>query len=176
MIGERIRQRRTELGFSLRELGQRTGLTASFLSQVENSRSSPSLASLQRIATALETPMFDFLDEAQPNPVIRAADRPRLDFPESSMSYELLTKLDGAVMATLITLQPGGRRIAETLSKPTDEWMHVLSGRLEIMINQDTYWLCPGDTIYYQGRSLREFAACDGQPVQAICCITPPVL
>ena len=65
MVGERIRQRRKELGYSLRELGSRTNLTASFLSQVENSRSSPSLASLQRIATALGVPMFAFLKEVE---------------------------------------------------------------------------------------------------------------
>ena len=70
MVGERIRQRRKELGYSLRALGIRTNLTASFLSQVENNQSSPSLASLQRIATALEVPMFAFLNGAhQPNPI-----------------------------------------------------------------------------------------------------------
>ena len=81
MVGERIRQRRNELGYSLRELGSATNLTASFLSQVENDQCSLSLASLQRIATALEVPMFAFLNGAhQPTPVIRAAERPRLDF------------------------------------------------------------------------------------------------
>ena len=61
MVGEHIRQRRKELGYSLRQLGTRTSLTASFLSQVENDQCSPSLTSLQRIATALEVPMFAFL-------------------------------------------------------------------------------------------------------------------
>jgi len=178
MIGARIRQRRRELGLSLRELGTRTSLTASFLSQVENNQSSPSLASLQRIATALDVPMFTFLDgERQPSPVIRANERPRLYFRDPAVGYELLSRnLGGQMMAVVIHLQPGGRRVAERLSKPTEELMHVLCGRLSITIDDQTFRLEPGDTICYRGRSLREFAALGSDETQVICCITPPVL
>ncbi len=72
MLGERIRQRRKELGFSLRKLGARTGLTASFLSQVEHNQSSPSITSLQRIATALEVPVIALFD-GRVNPALQFA-------------------------------------------------------------------------------------------------------
>ena len=178
MVGERIRQRRRELGYSLRELGSRTSLTASFLSQVENDQSSPSLASLQRIATALEVPMFAFLDGAhQPSSIIRASERPHLEFSDSGIGYELLTHdLGGQMMAVVIHIQPGGRRIAEPLSRPTEELMHVLRGRLSITVDDETYELDPGDTICYAGRSRREFAALGSETLQVICCLTPPVL
>ena len=178
MVGERIRQRRKELGYSLRQLGARTNLTASFLSQVENGQCSPSLSSLQRIATALEVPMFAFLDTSrQPDPVIRANERPRLDLCDSDICYELLSRnLGGQMMAVLINVQPGGRRIAERLSKPTDEVMYVLRGRLSVTIEDQTYALDPGDSISYEGRALREFSALDDEELQVICCVTPPVL
>ncbi len=178
MVGERIRQRRKELGLSLRGLGARTNLTASFLSQVENRQCSPSLSSLQRIATALEVPMFAFLDNAPPpSPIIRAAERPRLDICDAEICYELLSRnLGGQVMALLIRVQPGGRRIAERLSKPTDEVMYVLCGQLSITVEDQTYILNPGDSISYEGRLLREFSAAGAEEVQVICCVTPPVL
>jgi len=178
MVGEHIRQRRKELGYSLRQLGARTSLTASFLSQVENDQCSPSLTSLQRIATALEVPMFAFLNGArEPSPIIRANERPRLDICDAQICYELLShNLNGQVMALLIHVQPGGRRIAERLSKPTDEVMYVVRGRLSITIEDQTYALGPGDSISYEGRSLREFAALDDEELQVICCVTPPVL
>ncbi len=178
MIGERIRQRRKELGYTLRELGARTNLTASFLSQVENSQCSPSLSSLQRIATALEVPMFAFLDyTAPPSPVIRAGERPKLDTCDADICYELLSRdLGGQLMAVLIKVQPGGRRIAERLAKPTDELMYVLRGRLSITVGDQTYVLGPGDSISYEGRSLREFAALGEEELHVICCLTPPVL
>lgn len=178
MIGERIRQRRKELGYSLRELGARTNLTASFLSQVENSQCSPSLSSLQRIATALEVPMFAFLNNLEPpSPVIRAGERPRLSTCDADICYELLSRdLGGQLMGVLIKLQPGGRRIAERLAKPTDELMYVVRGRLSITVGDETYVLGPGDSISYQGRSLREFAALGDEELHVICCLTPPVL
>jgi transcriptional regulator with XRE-family HTH domain len=178
MVGPRIRQRRNELGYSLRELGARTNLTASFLSQVENGQCSVSLASLQRIATALEVPMFAFLEDSPPpSPVMRGSERPRLDISDPDICYELLSRnLGGQVMAIMIHVGPGGRRIAERLSQPTDEVMYVLTGHMSITIDEETYALDPGDSICYTGRSLREFSALGGEEMQAICCVTPPVL
>ncbi len=178
MIGEQIRQRRKELGYTLRQLGARTNLTASFLSQVENNQCSLSLDSLQRIATALELPMFAFLNEAhRPDPIIRAGERPKLSICDAEICYELLSRnLGGQLMAVLITVQPGGRRVAERLSKPTDELMYVLRGRLSITIADQTYELGPGDSITYKGLALQEFSALDDGEVQVICCVAPPVL
>lgn len=178
MVGERIRQRRKELGYSLRKLGARTNLTASFLSQVENQLCSPSLSSLQRIATALEVPMFAFLENSQPpSPVIRVNERPKLETCDPEICYELLSRnLGGQVMALFIHVQPGGRQVAERLSKPTDEVMYVVSGRLSITIENQTHALAPGDSISYEGRSLREFSALDDEELQVICCVAPPVL
>ncbi len=178
MVGARIRQRRTELGYSLRELGARTNLTASFLSQLENGQCSVSLASLQRIATALEVPMFALIENTPPpSPVMRAHERPRLDICDPEICYELLSReLGGQVMALMIHVQPGGRRVAERLSQPTDEIMYVLDGKMSITIDEETYTLDPGDVICYAGRSLREFSALGGEELQVICCVTPPVL
>lgn len=178
MVGERVRQRRKELGYSLRQLAARTNLTASFLSQVENNRSSFSLDSLQRIAAVLEVPMIAFLDGAhQPSPVIRAGERPRLDFCDADTCYELASRnLGGHLMALVIRMQPGGRSITEPLSTPTDELMHVLCGRLSITIDDQTYTLASGDTVSFRGRSLREFSALGDEETQVLCCLTPPVL
>ena len=90
-IGIQVRGRRNELGLSLRDLGKRTGLTASFLSQVENDQVSPSLNSLQRIATALNVPMFSLLNDTPGGNVIKSNERRKITFEDSRISYDLLT-------------------------------------------------------------------------------------
>ena len=70
-IGKRVRELRNENELSLRELGKRAGVTASFLSQVENDQVSPSLNSLQSIATALNVPMFSLLNDTPNGNVVR---------------------------------------------------------------------------------------------------------
>ncbi len=179
MIGTRIRARRKETGLSLRELGRRTNLTAGFLSQLENGRVMPSLNSLQRISTALEVPMFFFLERnaAPPDPVVRADRRRRLYFSETHMGYDLLTPdLTHQMMCMLIQMEPGACRVAAPLSKPTEQWMMVLHGRLRIVVKDETYLLEEGDSIYYDGELLNEFAAAGAEPLDVVCCITPPAL
>ena len=62
VVGDRIRRRRLDQGMTLRGLAERIGMTAGYLSRVENQRVTPSLDALQAIATALGVPMFWFLD------------------------------------------------------------------------------------------------------------------
>ena len=53
-LGPRIRALRQARQVTLRELAERAGVTESFLSQVEREVTSPSIASVQRIARALD--------------------------------------------------------------------------------------------------------------------------
>ncbi|MGQ9515816.1 MAG: helix-turn-helix domain-containing protein, partial [Anaerolineae bacterium] len=92
VIGERIRKRRTELRMSLREVAEKAGVTASFLSQIERELADPSIKSLRRIAEALDVPVFYFLsDEQEHRPVVRRHERKKLTLPRSQVTYELLT-------------------------------------------------------------------------------------
>lgn len=54
-LGEAIRRRREQAGLSLRELGQASGYSFSYLSGIENSKRWPSLPALEAIAKALGT-------------------------------------------------------------------------------------------------------------------------
>ena len=178
MLGERVRARRKELGLSLRELGLRSHLTASFLSQVENNRAALSLNSLQRIAVALDVPMFRFLDGVeQASPVIKADERRKVYSQGRNADYDLLTGPGvRSFMSVLIHLQPGTRVIAEQLIPPTEEWMFVLSGHLEVTLSDGTYHLEPNDSISYQGARLRQFKVDGPGQTVVVCCIAPPVL
>ncbi|MGW6330283.1 helix-turn-helix domain-containing protein, partial [Streptomyces sp. NPDC055097] len=69
-VGPGIRRRRRALELTLAEVARRAGLSVPFLSQIENGRSRPSMASLQRIADALDTTAVQLLSTAEaPRPV-----------------------------------------------------------------------------------------------------------
>jgi len=177
LIGQRIQKRRIELGLTQKELGKRAGLTAGYLSRLENDLISPSLDSLQAIATALEVPMFYFLDSTPPIPVVRAEERRRLYFPDSHMGYELLTpELTRQMMALLIRMEPGARRVALPLAKPNEQWMFVLQGELQMDVDGNIYTLRKGDSIYYNGNLLREFRSVGNEELLVVCCVVPPAL
>src|SRR2546423_11099881 len=81
-VGERLRALRRFRRCTLRTIAERSGVSESFLSQVERGRSSASVASLRRIAGALGVSVADLFDSSgPPRPqVLRRDDRPSLAF------------------------------------------------------------------------------------------------
>ena len=67
-IGDRLRERRHELGWSLRELADRLGVSPSLISQIERGRANPSVSTLYSIVQALDVSLdelFAVLEEAE---------------------------------------------------------------------------------------------------------------
>jgi transcriptional regulator with XRE-family HTH domain len=62
-IGERLRQVREQNKLSQRDIEARTGLKSSHLSRVENGHTVPSMETLERLARALDTPLYQLLYE-----------------------------------------------------------------------------------------------------------------
>ena len=190
-MGSRIKKRRAEIGLSLRELADKTDLTASFISQVERNQTKPSIDSLRRIAEALDVSILFFLaDHAPPralsakrdsplkySPVVRSNARSKLVLPVSGVTYELLVPdLARQMEAFSGRLSPGTGNVARRLRAPTEEFIYVLSGALCVGLDDEEHTLCPGDSIYFEGATLQklECASADEDAVW-ISVITPPV-
>jgi len=195
-VGERIRRRRMEMGLNLRQLAEKTGVSASFLSQVEHGKVNVSLGSLQNISEALNVPLLYFVKEQVSEkgmvssqgsethesalayqPVIRADARPQMFFPFSGVSYELLVPGFGQKMvAFLCKFAPGTENVVRQLREPTEEFIYVVSGKLLVGLESGRFELDAGDTIYFSGNELREIlCASPEEEVVWISVITPPV-
>ena len=62
MLGARLRERRSALQLTLKQLGNRTGLSVSLISQIELGKSAASMSTLHKLATALRVPMTYFFE------------------------------------------------------------------------------------------------------------------
>jgi transcriptional regulator with XRE-family HTH domain len=182
-IGQRIKERRQTLAISLRELARRTELTAAFLSQVERGQVNTSISSLRRIAVALDISLLYFLDDAQllsaPQhiPVVRAGRRLKFSSPDSVVEYELLTPdLSHKMEVICGRVKPGSGNVVRHLREPTEEWIYVLSGALQVRLQVEEYVLGPGDSIYFEGTQLRALeCASQDEDVVWISVFTPAV-
>ena len=109
-LGRKIRDVRLRRGMTVQRLADASGLSKGFVSQIENERTSPSLATLQDIAAALRTPVSYLVAEDEPTPqVVRAAERPLLDIGEDTVRAEVLSALPRRNLELLqLELRPGG--------------------------------------------------------------------
>lgn len=64
MVGKRIKELRKERGLSLKDLSKRIDISISFLSDIENERSNPSLDRIKDIAKGLDTTVSYLLGES----------------------------------------------------------------------------------------------------------------
>ncbi len=176
-IGSRIRSRRKELGYTLRELAEMTEVTASFISQVERDQINASINSLRRIADALGVSMLYFVTEMpKPDPVLHAGSRIVLQFSDTSLTYELLTPRASRSMEVFIG-RIGANTIydSRTLTEPTEECVYLLQGALIIGLDSGDHPLQPGDSIYFEGFTLRHITNPGDQEAMWISVIAPPV-
>ena len=76
-VGARVHALRDAMGLSLRELAERSGVSAPMLSQVERGETSPTIAVAERIAAGLELTLSQLLrlDEGEGVNVVRVAER-----------------------------------------------------------------------------------------------------
>src|SRR3954466_3193465 len=92
-IGPRVRALREAMGLSLRDLGERAGVSAPMLSQVERGETSPTLAVASRIAHGLELSLSQLLrlDESEGVTVVRKSERRPGGARHRGHTYEILT-------------------------------------------------------------------------------------
>jgi transcriptional regulator with XRE-family HTH domain len=157
-IGPRIRALRDAMALSLRDLAQRSGVSAPMLSQVERGETSPTLAVAERIAKGLDLRLSQLLrlDEAGQVAIVRADERrPGTSDPASGHSAEILTpplpgqraELSRHVLAPhASTGGPGDPPMHEPGSRET---ALVQSGRVVLRIDGERHELAEGDCVTF---------------------------
>lgn len=68
VIGTRLRRLREDKDFSQGDIEKRTGLLRCYISRVENGHTIPSLETLERLASALEIPLYQLFYEGEGAP------------------------------------------------------------------------------------------------------------
>ncbi|MDQ3934649.1 MAG: XRE family transcriptional regulator [Actinomycetota bacterium] len=145
------------MGLSLRDLGEKAGVSAPMLSQVERGETSPTLAVAQRIAGGLELSLSQLLrlDESEGVTVVRRRERRRGAASGNGHSYELLTpELPGQrAEVSRHVLKPGA-----TTGGPDDPPIHepgsretavVIAGGLRLTCGGRSYDLSEGDAVTF---------------------------
>lgn len=146
-LGQRVLAIREERGLSLRLLGERVGLSASFLSQVERDEVSPSIGSLEKIARGLGADLASLFEARASHPITRAADRPALSSGWSQATVERLSSQRTRLDPRLLTLGEPESKSGVLLTQG-ETFALVLEGRVMVRLGDDDHTLEAGDSLH----------------------------
>lgn len=149
-IGRRIREERKRQGLTLKELGQLVGLSAAYLSQMENGHVNINITNLELIGQGLGVPLITFFINGNDSDVslVRRSDRRWFGL-GGHATESLLIKRRGNLEIFMIRLPPNADS-AQDSSHTGEEFCYIVSGSVRVVLdNKDTFDLNEGDILYY---------------------------
>jgi transcriptional regulator with XRE-family HTH domain len=180
-IGARLRALRLRKKMGLVELGRHTGLSAAMLSKLERGKLHPTLPTLLRIALVFGVGLDHFFAAAAPRRalgIVRAGERTR--FPEKLGGRDVAWEfecLDFAATERKLNAYwvqfpsaPARPRLHEHAGA---EFLHVLSGRLGLLIGSEEQTLSAGDSIYFDSSHAHGYKRLGAQACEALVVTVP---
>ena len=140
---------------TLQQLATAAACSESMVSKIETGRVSPSLTMLSRLAAALGVNVSTFFDDGtEPQVVMRAGTRPRLDTDAlrrgDGVSLERLAPhTEGSMLQANLHIVASGGASDGLISHVGEEMGFLIEGELELEVDGQTYLLRPGDSFYF---------------------------
>lgn len=151
-IGKTIRRLRLQAGLTQEELANRADLTKGFISQVENDSTSPSIATLTDIVSALGVSLCDFFRNDQEPAKVVYTDADWVVSGDSEGGYELVFLVPRAHLNSMepvmISLEPGASTMPDA-GHEGEEFGYVLSGQVEVKIGAAAHKARKGECFRY---------------------------
>jgi transcriptional regulator with XRE-family HTH domain len=151
-VGTCIRQLREARGYSLRTLAKRSGLSLNTISRIERGESSPTVSSLQQLATALSVPINEFFESGKEYATVLVRKNKRRRTRGEGVLFESLgSGLPGQMIEPfLMTLSPGAVGGEEPITHAGEEFVYCLEGEVEYQVNDEWHRLEAGDSLLFQ--------------------------
>ena len=161
VIGRKVRALRQALDITAVDLAAEAGLSAGMLSKIENGATSPSLATLQALAAALNVPLAAFFadfDERRDCSHVKEGRGVVIERrgTKSGHCYELLGhSLAGSLVAEPYLITLSNDAVPYTLFQHDGiEFLYMLSGRMTYRHADKSYLMEPGDSLFFDSASL----------------------
>lgn len=169
-IGERIKYLRLKKSMGLVDLGRHTGLSASFLSQLETGRVVPTLRNLARIAMVFSKDL-SFFFEPEPQTLFRVhRARERVRLPQTgvtdpsyyfeSLGYHVPDRQLDPYFAEFLAKK--GDREPRAHQHAGCEFLYLLTGQLDVQHGDVTHHVEAGDAVYFDATTIHSYV-CTGE-------------
>ncbi|CAN5357155.1 hypothetical protein BH11ACT6_BH11ACT6_02270 [soil metagenome] len=143
-MGERLRERRKDLGLSLSETARRASISPSYLSAVESASSTPSLPVLSRISHALDLTMGEVI-------AMDERDTVRLDHLDPTPGAKVVSSPQLQMKIVFEVAEPNNSGTCPVTTCDCDVVVFVKTGSLTVNVNGQLWTLGEGDALRSPG-------------------------
>jgi transcriptional regulator with XRE-family HTH domain len=173
-IGSRIRAAREAQRMTIEQVAEAAGLSKGFLSRVERDESSPSVASLVTLCQVLSLPIGDLFATPETH-LTRSAEAPRISLGGEGIVERLLTaRSERRLQIIQAEIEPRGTGESELYAVDCDvDVLHVVRGRVELIMTNDRYELSAGDTLTFPGREPHTWVNPSDDPATVLWVLVP---
>ena len=166
-IGKKIHLYRMHANLNIEKLARLSGISPSYISKIESNKSIPSIDVLESLSGCLATtaskilayPPFSPSDPADGSRtverrqnivpmVVRKNERKKIRPPRTNVDYELLTPDLQRDLEFVLVVHPPNER-TEPFSHVGEESMLCLSGSITVVVGDEQFVLCEGDTLSF---------------------------
>ena len=175
-IGAKLKQIRNSKGMTLKELGDASGFSTGFLSQLERGKSSIAISHLSKIAECLGVNVRYFMAEEFQSecPVMKSYENEVLYIEsELSIQYRITNNVNNWNMLPKIDVIMPGFHTEGFHSHNGEEFVYVLEGVLILDLDGKSYHLYPGDTAHYGAQKVHSWRNNTNKPVKVLVVTTP---
>jgi transcriptional regulator with XRE-family HTH domain len=173
-VGERLKDLRKSQGLSIRKVSEQTGFSISFLSKLENEKTSITIKNLIKLLNFYGVTLADVFSAGQDKKVtFRREERKKVDSPESVTLELLVNEKDLASEPLLGTFQSHAK-YREPIEHGGEEFAIVLKGEFRFELGNGAYHLREGDCAYFKGQEAHSWEnLSDGEGI-LLMVTTPP--
>ena len=174
-IYERIRSLRVNMNMTLKELSEKSGLSISFLSQVERGNSSLAITSLQKIADVFNVSMSSFFENTVSNSFFTPVEgRKAFQIERSNAVFARLGgDFSGKVLEPIHIILAPRQEQDVVFNHPGEEFYYILKGKVLMMIGDKEYEMNEGDTIHFPSMLDHTWRNPTEESVHMIAVLTP---
>ena len=175
-VGERLRAIRQLRRKTLREVSTAAEISESFLSQLERGRTNATIATLQRLATALGIEVSDLFSTNASRPrVLRREAREFIAWGRLGRKALLTPKPFHSLEAVVARFDPGGSTGDEPYTHgDSEELLIVIEGRVHVQLGTDVHEVSAGDSVHYESSTPHRVTNAGDEPAEVLFVISPP--
>ncbi len=177
-IGFKIKYLRSEKKLTLRQLSGLSGVSATQISEIERNLTAPTVPTLIKIVSALDTEVSIFFEKRDNKTIslVRKNDRLQLIDRKNKVFIENITTgiTDSKIKAIIAHPPPGAENIPGGYQHPGEELIYVIKGKIEVQLNDTSYTLEEGDSIHFRGEIRHIIKNISKEEVELLSIISPP--